>query len=581
MEEETKSTGLLSRVLNFFKQLRKIPYVLNKKEYRLFKIVFAVIVIMLGISIWQFVIAKTDEVAKPGGTYTEGIKGQPEYINPLLAQTNDADMDLSELIFSGLMRYNGQQELKPDLAEDFPEVSEDEKNYVFHLRQNVTWHDGTPFTADDVLFTVQSIKDRQWQSPLAQNFSGVAVEKVDDYTIKFTLVKDAFSPFLKENTTFGIIPKHLWEGVLAKNARLSELNVKPIGTGPYMVNQFQKDKTYGRIISYQLEPHNNYHLGQPNLKKLNINFYEDYDEIISAYNAGEVDGISYISPAKRGDITRKINFYDPGLPRYYAIFFNNKRNENLQEDAVRQALAHAVDRQRIVDEVLYGQGEVVNSPILANFLGHNPEVKVYKFNKKKAEETLHSAGWNRIDEEGHRWKGETRLEVTLYVNDQQQFIDIANIIKESWNAIGVQTNVQSFDSTTLQTDYIKPREYEALLFGQLLGHDPDPYIFWHSSQRTDPGLNLSSYHDDSIDRLLDEARKTNDEEQRNLKYLDFQNRFAEAIPALLLYSPTYSYGNRTKIKGVDLDYISLPSDRFTDVHLWHIKTKRVWKSSDK
>lgn len=557
-------------------KLKYIPRVLSSFEKRL---IFILILIIFGSLAWLGTLFYQKHVRiepEYGGAYTEGIVGEPLYINPILAPASDTDLDISKLVFSSLLKYNEKQKQVLDLAENY-EISPDQKNYIFHLKKDVKWHDGKKFTADDVIFTVQCIKNPEYQSPFRTNFQNVAVEKIDDYTVKFTLTGEVFAPFLAESTTFGILPQHIWSGIPAKNVFLSEYNLKPIGTGPYRFSEYKKDKSTGAIKSYTLSSFNDYFGKKPYIKEITFKFYDDYPELISAYNKKEIEGISFIPAQNKSNIKKEINYFLLKLPRYYTIFLNQLKNKILEEKEVRKALAFAIDRQRIIDEALAGEGMIVDSPVLPGFLGFNPEVQKYNYEPEKANEILHQAGWRDEDHDGIRSKNDQNLEITLTYVAEEEFSKAALIIKENWEKIGVKTNLQEIDPTILQSEYIRPRNYEALIYGQLISHDPDPYPFWHSSQREDPGLNLTSFKDKTADTLLEEARKTSDENERRLKYLHFQNILAEEVPAIFLYSSTYLYGVKKNIKGIELEYITTPSDRFANIENWYIKINRRWK----
>ena len=219
-------------------QWQKLPSVLNKKE-RYFIIGFAILAI-LSCSSWIIVHRLNTTVVAPayGGSFSEGIVGNPQYINPILSQANDSDRDVTELIFSGLTKYNSKGEIVPNLAEKYS-IGDNGKLYEFFLRKDVKWHDGKPFNADDVIFTINTIQNPDFRSPLRVNWVGVEVERVDDYTIKFTL-KNAYAPFLA-NTTIGIIAKHIWEKIPSTDFSLSPENLNPVGTGPYKLNKIKKD----------------------------------------------------------------------------------------------------------------------------------------------------------------------------------------------------------------------------------------------------------------------------------------------------------------------------------------------------
>ena len=558
-----------------FRQLKYLLRVLSRKEKGILFLLLLVIVISLSFLGSRYYKEHSQEIPKAGGHFIEGVIGQPKLVNPILCQTNDVDMDLSTLIYSGLIKYNSSGELIPDLAEGY-EISKDGKNYIFHLRENIKWHDDFELTADDVIFTVELIKNPEYKSPLYPNFQGVAIEKVDDFTLKFVL-DEPFSPFLYEQTIFGILPKHIWENVLPENFALAEYNLRPIGTGPYQFEEYKKDKQ-GNINSYDLVLNENYHLDKPFLEKITFLFFEDEADLIQAFQNKEITGVSYIPTEYKKDLEKEgINFYSVSLPKFYALFFNQPKNEHLKNKEVRKALAYAIDKQEIIDKALNGQALPAHTPILPGFLGHNPEIKKYEYNQERALELLNKAGWKDIDEKGNRLKEGQPLEITITSVDQPPFPQVLDIIKEAWENIGVKVHVKLYDPAKLQVEYIKPRNYEVLLYGELMMHDPDPWPFWHSSQRLDPGLNLTSFKDEAVDDLLGEARHILDQNKRAKKYLHFQNILAEEIPAIFLYSPTYLYGVDKKIKGIKLDRITFPSDRFAEINMWYVKIRRTWK----
>lgn len=550
-----------------FQKIKYLPRVLSLLEKRIILILFLII---LGSASWLLygVYDRHREfVAEYGDNYTEGLVGQPQYINPILAPASDADSDLSKLVFSSLLKYNEKQELIPDLAERY-EITPDQKNYTFYLRKDVRWHDGVEFTADDIIYTVQVVKNSEYQSPLMLNFKDISVEKIDQYTVKFTLTKEAFAPFLFESTTFGILPKHVWEKISPKSVPLSEYNLKPTGTGPFKFKEYKKDKKTGEILSYTLERNEKFYNKKPYIAGIEFKFYSDEDLLISALNKKETQGVAYIPPTEKNKIKKEksINFYTPQLSRYYAVFINYAKNENLESKETRQALAYAVDRKRILNEALLDYAKTINSPILPNLFGYNPKVKKYTYDEKKAKEIIEKAGW----------VNDKKLEITLTYPNEEEFPKVAEIIKENWEKIGVVVHMKAANPSEMQSEIIKPRNYEVLLFGQLQTRDPDPYAYWHSSERG-TGLNLTSFKDKTADKLLEDARKSKTDDERKKKYLHFQNIIADEVPAIFLYSPQYLYGVNKKVRGVQLEYIITPSDRFAGVENWYINVKRKLK----
>jgi peptide/nickel transport system substrate-binding protein len=559
-----------------------LPSLFSKKE-RYFVLGLAILIIASLIT-WYSNYRLTRMVERPdyGGSYTEGIVGSPQYINPILCQTNDTDQDISELIFSGLMKYDSKGNLVPDLAERYA-VGEGGKIYDFFLRKNVFWHDGKPFNADDVIFTFQTIQNPNYKSPLIFNWSGVEIEKIDDWTVRFKL-KNAYAPFLN-SATVGMLPKHIWVNMSPAEFLLAETNLKPIGTGPYKFKKFEKDRL-GSIKTLYLEADKNYYPGKPYIKNITFKFYINEEAMINAYNSGTIKGLGFITAQNKSQLKnykRKLNIYPLKLPRYFAVFFNQSKSKALSDKTVRLALNYATNKQEIIDRILNGEGEIVNTPIPKEAAGYSVETKIYDFALEHANNLLDAAGWNKNNETGIREKvikkGEspTPLEITLITTEWPELQRVAEILQEQWSKVGAKIEVKILNIAEIQQDYIRPREYQALLFGEVLGAEPDPFPFWHSSQKRDPGLNLALYDNANADKLLMEARIIFDSEKRKEKYEEFQKLVVEDVPVVFLYNPYYLYPVSKKIKGIEIENIPIPSKRFSGIENWYIETKRVKK----
>ncbi len=568
--------GISKKKLPSWQQLRYLYTLLSHKERIVYQVALSLVVVCAVFMGGAFYFLNTEVVAQDGGDYTEGLVGYPEYVNPILAQANDVDLDLSSLIFSSLFKYNSQQELIPDLVTNYV-LSEDQKTYTFYLRSDAKWHDGEDLLADDVIFTIQSIQDKTYKSPLRSSLSGVQIQKLDDHSFSLTL-KEPFAPFLS-SLTFGILPEHRWFDIPAQNFALAEDNLKPIGSGPYKFSSLIKDRA-GLVKSYHLEVNKDYYDEKPHLKEVNFLFYADIYSAVEAAKQKKVEGLSFIPAEDKEALEHKnsnLIFHSLRLPQYTAIFFNQKKSDILSKDPVREALIWGVDQDKIVTEVLQGDGENIYTPILPGYLGYNPETEKYGLDIEKGKEILEEAGWSIPEGEQYYKKNDNILEFTIATVELAEYMETLEILKENWEAMGFKINVDVYSVEDIQNQVIKPREYEALLFGEIIGTDPDPYPFWHSSQMNAPGLALAIFHQKDIDSLLEEARKITDEEERRLKYLHFQNIIAEEIPAIFLFNPSYSYSVHKKIKGIDSLYITVPSDRFAGIEDWHIKTKRTWK----
>ncbi|MFA7209410.1 MAG: ABC transporter substrate-binding protein [Parcubacteria group bacterium] len=496
------------------------------------------------------------------------------HINPVISASNDTDDDLAQMIFSSLFKYDDQGNLTNDLIDSY-EVSDDKTQYAIHIKKGVFWHDGQPLTASDILFTINLISDPAYKSPLRSNWQGIETDITDDYSLEFK-IKTPYVGFLN-NLTFGILPKHIWESIGPDKFSLTDLNLEPIGSGPYKYGSFQKDSR-GNILSYKLVANPNYFAGKPYISKITFDFYPDDESIIAAYNTKEIMGISNTSPKKLSAIklqqstaTHKFN-----IPRYFAVFFNQSKSVPVATDEVREALAYATDRQEIIDAVLDGNGNPVYSPILPGMVGYDENMDKRNFDLDRANQLLDSNDWQR-GEDGIRAKNDVRLEINLITTDWPELSQTAEILKNQWGKIGVMVNINNLSVSDIQQNYIRPREYDALLFGQVLGADPDPYSFWHSSQKRDPGLNLSLFGDSETDKLIEEGRIEFDSGKRASIYADFQKKLNDEIPAIFLYSPDYVYPVNKKVQGIGVTNLILPSERFAGIDKWYIATKRIWK----
>lgn len=587
MPEDRRSglvLGVARRTLPSLAQLRYINNLLTSRE-RI--IVFVSSVVLLVAVSWlgtYHYLSTTHVVPDYGGEYSEAIVGHPQYVNPILAQTNDVDMDLTSLVFSGLFRRTKDQKLEPDLVTDYT-ISDDQLTYTFFIRRDAKWHDGEQLTASDILFTIEAIQDPNYQSPLETSLRGVKAEQIDEYTVTLTLA-EPFAPFLS-SLTFGILPQHIWYDaykVSSQNITLSEYNIRPVGSGPFMFDSLVKDSS-GILKSYSLIPYTEYYGRKPYLEKLSFYFYTDLTTALGALQKQQVSALGFITPEQKTLLQQDSNslrYYRLQLPQYTAIFFNQKHSDVLATDAVRQALVWGVDRTTIITDALKGEGEPLYTPILPGYLGYNAEVEKYGFDIEKGKQILEEDGWTIPEGQPageadgqYRKKNDQVLEFGLATVNQPEFLAMLQVLQANWTAMGIKVNVNVYEPADIQDQIIKPRDYEALLFGAIIGSDPDPYAFWHSTQMEHPGLALAVFYQKNIDDLLETARKTSDEEQRRLKYFNFQNILAEETPAIILYNPYYTYAMTKDVKGVDSQYISLPSDRFADILNWHIKTDRI------
>ncbi|HEV8677237.1 MAG TPA: peptide ABC transporter substrate-binding protein [Candidatus Paceibacterota bacterium] len=513
-----------------------------------------------------------------GGELTEGIIGSPRFINPVLA-VSDADGDLSALVYSGLLRPGANGDYLPNLASSYS-ISEDGKTYTFNIDPNARFSDGTPVTADDVVFTVEKIQDPTLKSPLRASWSGVAVEEVDPRTVRFTL-STSYAPFI-ENVTVGILPKHLWQNVSDEEFPFSELNTSPVGSGPFKVQSISRTQS-GIPASYVLAPFNKYLPGQPYLSKITIKFYQSEDQVVSALKSGQIESASGLSPADLPQVSGNTVVESP-LNRVFGVFFNQNQSEVLRDANVRAALDGAIDRQALIKNVLGGYGVPLTGPLPPSIFESGATTSSGEPQGVDAAKAyLLAHGWtmgsdNVLSKTTGTGKSAktTRLSFSISTGNVPELRAAAEYLREQWQAMGADVDVKIFDQGDLSQNVIRPRKYDALLFGEVVGREADLYAFWDSSQRNDPGLNVALYANSAVDDALKSLRETSDDSQRAALYQTIESELSKDIPAVFLYAPDFVYSVPNDIKGLDLGFIETPSDRFASVASWHRETDYVW-----
>ncbi len=545
---------------------------------RLLAGIFAVLLVVSAMSLLYKVNALLlTEIPAPGGALQEGVIGSPRFVNPLLS-LSDADRDLASLIYSGLLKATPEGKLVPDLA-DRHDISDDGLSYTFRIRESAEFHDGTQVTPDDVLFTVQKAQDPALKSPKRASWEGVTVEKAGEREVRFTL-KQPYAPFL-ENATLGILPKALWKDADAEQFPFSPLNVEAVGSGPYKVGEIERNKS-GIPSRIELVPFKKYALGRPYIDRITMRFYQNENDLLDGFSRGEIESMNTIAPkVAKGLEAKGYRVERTPLPRVFAVFFNQNQAPLLAEKAVRQALQLATDKDAIVEDVLFGYGVPIEDPIPPLLLPQEADrATTTEARLAEAMALLDKAKWMQNPETGmrERTKGKEtqKLSFSLLTSDVPELRESAELLKTMWARIGVNVRVQIFESGDLNQNIIRPRKFDALLFGEIIGRDLDLFAFWHSSQRNDPGLNVAMYTNTKVDKLLEEARRATDAEKRLADYMSAIDSIRADAPAVFLYSPEFIYILPKKIQGLALRRTTTPSERFLDIHEWYTNTEKVW-----
>lgn len=569
-ERQLVYTLAKSRLPNI-RQLRYLSRVTTPTEQRVLLGLTAFIIMAVAFLGFRLFTRDANEIPQYGGSVAEALVGTPQYLNPVLVSTNDVDRDLVQLIYSGLFRRDANQDVIPDLAQSY-EASTDNKTYTIHLKNNLKWSDGQPITADDVLLTFELIQDQLYKSPLRTQFKNMTVSRVDESTIKFALAQPS-SSFLSD-LTIGILPAHIWGDVLAPNFALIEYNLKPVGSGPFKFDSLTRDASSGIIKEYHLVRNPNYAGTKPYLNELTFKIYPDVATAVEALQAKRVDSISVVETGDRSQL-KQVQLMDLQLPQYTAIFFNN-RKAALKNLDVRKALAQAIDRNALVSSVYRGAAVVVDGPFAPNIPGSAGNLQP-SYDPTAAAKALDTAGWTVPTGGTVRKKGNDELSFTLTIPDLPEDVVAAQMIQKNWEAIGAKVDVQPYDSSRVAKEIIKPRNYDAFLYGEILSPSGDLYPFWNSTQEKDPGLNLTTFYNKDADKLLDDLRATTDVGVIAQKRVAFQQLLANNLPAIFLYSTEYTYGLSKRVKGFNIKYVTNPSDRFADIEHWYVKTKISFK----
>lgn len=545
----------------------------EKTIFFFFTIVFAISGILLLHQVSKLFLV---EVPDYGGSLTEGIVGSPRFINPILA-SSDIDKDLTSLIYSGLLKIDTDGKLIPDLAESYV-ISNDGLVYTVILKDNIYFHDGIKLTADDVVFTVEKTQDPNLKSPREINWNGVNVEKINEKTISFTL-KQPYSPFI-QNLTLGILPQHIWKTASVEEFPFSQFNTNPIGSGPYKIDSISYTSS-GLPSEYRLTAFNKYSFGEPYITDITIKSFQKEKDLNEALKNNEIESAHSISPKIISELKIKNEeiVLSP-LPRIFGIFFNQNVAPVFINKEVREALNIATDKKAIVDSIIGGYGQIIENPVPLEKITETTNESITESERiEKAKNILIKSGWKQNESgifEKKDKNNTSTLSFSISTGDAPELKETAYLIQNQWQKIGAEVEVKIFGLGDLNQNIIKPRKYDALLFGEIVGRDLDLYPFWHSSQRNTPGLNIALYTNIKADKILENIRSTTDEKEQK-KYLDnFNKEIKNDIPAVFTYSPYFIYIIPNKVHNVNLGTLTSPSERFSNVSNWYIETNRVW-----
>lgn len=571
-----------------WRQLRYIGNILTLKERRWLLVSIGVLIVgIVGIA-WAMSTQHIIRIPANGGRIVEAIIGSPKTINPLYATTNDPDEDLVTLVYAGLFRRAGGTSVVPDIVERF-EWSADGKKLHLELRKDVRFHDGTPLTGDDVMFTFQVAKDPSWRSTYANALRDLSLERVDEYTIDITLKEPDI--FILDALTIGILPAHVWQDVAPSNALLADANIRPIGAGPFKIHSFRRDSR-GAILAYTLDRNEHYHGIQPFLSQVEFRYFPNRELAEDALRGGRVDALSFVESFRIAQLTanERLMYSTLELPQETIAFFNLNDNV-LKQTKVRQALVIAIDREVVV-EAQAGMSTPVYGPY--PFDDITPTASSTEERLAAARKLLDEAGWAQATNSDIRIQRtasqstsssavsatatSTELELTITVPQVSELISVAQSLARRWSLLGTKVNVDVQDPEQLAQRVTRARDTQILVWNVLLNPSQDLYPVWWSGNAKGNGLNLSNLSDRNVDDAIEALRSATTTEALKSARTTLSNAILARDAAVFLTRPSYGYVYSTDIHGVSGKLqLGTPSDRFLDLPNWYVKSAWSWK----
>lgn len=515
-----------------FYRFLKLLKSLSGKELTASIAVLALVLVSVILYSGHIISTKTVEVAAYGGTWREGIVGQPVFINPVIS-SNEADHDISKLVFDDLEGLS--ESIKPDAIL---------KEWTIRLKEGLKWSDGAKITSDDIIFTFDTIVDPESRSPFAASFDGARVERISELEVKFILPS---SYVFFEDTLMGlnVIPKHVFGNIPPANFSLSSYAREPVGSGPFKFKSYKKESD-GFISEYVLTANKNYGGSAPYIKDFVFKFYGDESRLVKAFNNGDIDGFPVSDPASVKQVSVIKSVYPVASARYYAVFLNSGLVPQFRDINVRKIMSASVPRDEIIKGIFEGFAEPSFGPLAESTEFENEEGSL--------------AG----------------VEFRLTVPDIAPLSAMAESIKAAWEEKGAIVNISALRSADIQ-ESIRNRDYEALLFGNILNVEDDLYSFWHSSKRFYPGLNLALFNSREADLIMEDIRSEADPEERAVLLQELSSVITDNVGAVFTVSPDYLYVAVSRLKGFSAEKAVTASDRLENAEYWYVKTNRKFK----
>lgn len=541
------------------------------------QIVIAVISGLLVTALLSGLALSTTTVSRPlaGGTYVEAIVGRPTHINPLLNDplADPPGRDIIVLMFDGLTRIGTDGLPRAALAEGWT-IDQSGTTYTFSLRRDAFWHDGEPFDAGDVIFTIQTVQrsDFPGDPTLANLWRNVEMERIDDHTIVFSLTAP-YARFLSE-TRIPILPEHMLTGVPIEQWPQTRFARHPIGTGPYQLVELTHEHAL-------LEANPHYFGKVPFIEQMELRFIDSPHMALSALINEEVEALGSRATPELSKVDIPGTYRKIRLPLdEYAVLTFNMRQEPLDNGDMRRALAYGLDKNMLIEQALDGLAVPIDTPILPGWWTYTPNSDLYTVDPALAAQILDTLGYSP-NAQGQRSRDGEPLMLSLITDKDPLHRAVAEGIARQWEAIGIGVEIEQLESIELRRKLIEHDFTLALHEWARVGNDPDVFELWHSSQAPS-GLNYAGLRNEDIDKMLINGRTEQELAARSESYADFQQHWSELVPSIVLYQPLYTFMVSEQLDGLSCEESGTTNsqllvgleDRYRSVTEWFVNSSQ-------
>lgn len=537
----------------------------------------ALILILTGVSTAQWLSfrqAYMIDAPATGGTYSEGVIGPLETLNPIFARSS-AEKSAAKLLFASLYRYDETGNLKGDVARSVA-VNEAQDTYTVTMRDDAKWSDGTSLTAADVEFTINALKNPETRAEIS-GWGAFEAKAVGDYKVEFKL-PGAYAPFM-HTLTFPILPQHALAGVRPIELREQAFSQSPVTSGPFALRLLQTLDADGPSKVAHMVANPLYHHGQAKLERFQLHSYQTREDVERALKTNEIMATSELTYATLPEATQRMyQSQDYSInDGVYALF--NTRDGVLRSRTVREALALSVDREALREQ-LSRPSAPLDGPILHDQVDDLPAAPGSDIEKAKTQ--LNDAGW--VVSGDVRKKDDRELALRMVALRGADFSQATEELAKIWREeLNVKVDVEIVDPLDMSRSVIQtvlqPRNYDVLVYELVLGGDPDVYAYWHSSQATAEGLNFANYSNVVANDALSGGRARLDDRYRADRYKAFVRRWHADTPALALYQRKVSYIYSHSAQAMDpRALLVFPEDRYANVIYWSVQEASVYKT---